>query len=139
MPATRIKRTATHSPAPAHVIGVLVVDDDELVRIMLRSGLERNGFAVWLAAGADEAVAIYRNNRDRVSVVLLDVRMPDRDGPQVLRELRAVNPELRACFVSGDTGGYRAEELTAYGTDCLVAKPFLLNDRADTLRRVAAR
>jgi len=78
--------------------GVLVVDDEHMVRILLQLGLERNGFYVWLAADGREALELYEKNRQHVAVVLLDVRMPGMDGPQTLDALRALNPEVLVCF-----------------------------------------
>jgi CheY-like chemotaxis protein len=116
--------------------GVLVVDDGHLVRIMVQLGLERSGFDVWLATGGREAVQLYRKHRDRIAVVLLDVQMPGLDGPQTLEALREMNPEVRACFMSGNTGAYGPDELRQRGAACVIAKPFLLEDLANVLRRV---
>jgi CheY-like chemotaxis protein len=119
---------------PSDRPGVLVVDDDPSVRILVQLCLERNGFDVWLASGGRAAISLYRKHRDRIDVVLLDVRMPDLDGPKTLEALRALNPGVRACFMSGDTGTYRPEELWQYGAACLIAKPFRLEDLANVLR-----
>ena len=116
--------------------GVLVVDDEYLVRIMVQLGLERNGFGVWLASGGREAIELYRKHRDSIAVVLLDVRMPGLDGPQTLDALRELNPGVRACFMSGDTGAHEPEGLRQRGAACVIAKPFQLEDLANVLRRV---
>src|SRR5258707_543209 len=68
--------------------GVLVVDDEHLVRIMVQLGLEQNGFEVWPASNGRKAVRLYRTHRESIGVVLLDVRMPGLDGPQTLEALR---------------------------------------------------
>ena len=70
--------------------GVLVVDDDHLVRVLAQMGLERDGFEVWLAANGREAIDLYRTHRKDISVVLLDVCMPDLDGPHTLDALRTL-------------------------------------------------
>jgi len=117
--------------------GVLVVDDEHLVRIMVQLGLERNGFDVWLAPNGREAVDLYRAHREEIAVVLLDVRMPGLDGPRTLDALRELNPEVLACFMSGDTGDYNPEELRHHGAAHIIAKPFLLDDLANILRLLA--
>jgi CheY-like chemotaxis protein len=116
---------------------VLVVDDDPSVRILVQLCLERNGFDVWLATGGRGAIPLYQKHRDRIDIVLLDVRMPDLDGPQTLAALRALNPGIRACFMSGDTGAYRPEDLGQYGAAYFIAKPFRLGDLANVLRSMA--
>jgi CheY-like chemotaxis protein len=116
--------------------GVLVVDDDHFVRHLVQLGLERDGFEVWLAAGGREAIRLYRQHRESSGVVLLDVRMPGLDGLQTLEALRELNPEVRACFMSGDMGDYGSEGLRQRGAARLIPKPFLLGDLANVLRLV---
>jgi CheY-like chemotaxis protein len=111
-----------------------VVDDEHLVRIMVQLGLERNGFDVWLASDGREAINLYRKYRGRIAVVLLDVRMPGLDGPQTLDALRELNPEVPACFMSGNTGAYDPEELRRRGAASFIAKPFRLEQLAHVLR-----
>jgi CheY-like chemotaxis protein len=110
-----------------------VVDDEHLVRIMVQLGLERNGFDVWLASDGREAIRLYRKHRGRIAVVLLDVCMPGLDGPRTLDALRELNPEVPACFMSGNTGAYDPEELRRRGAASVIAKPFRLDQLASVL------
>src|SRR5262249_48257054 len=103
---------------------ILVVDDDAMMRMLLEMGLRQQGFDVCVAASGDEAVALYRNGQPNIDLVLLDVRMPGLDGPQTLAVLRQQNPDVRCCFVSGDTGGYNPAELLAMGVADVIEKPF---------------
>ena len=112
--------TRPHSPPPT----VLVVDDEATVLALLAAALGRAGFAVRTAGGGEAAVEAYR--RGGIDLVLLDVRMPAPwNGPATLRALQAVRPDVRAAFMSGDTGGYTADELRAAGAARVFAKPFL--------------
>jgi len=117
--------------------GVLVVDDDRLVRLMVQLGLERNGFDVWLAPNGRAAIDQYREQQERIAVVLLDVCMPGLDGPATLDALRALNADVQACFMSGDLGKYEPEELLQRGAAQVIAKPFQLDHLADILRLLA--
>jgi CheY-like chemotaxis protein len=92
---------------------------------------------VWLASNGVEAIEIYRTHRERIAVILLDVRMPDRDGPQTLDTLRELNPAVPACFMTGDGGDYAAEDLIRRGASYVTDKPFVLNDLARLLRHLA--
>ena len=116
--------------------GVLVVDDEHLVRIVVQLGLERKGFEVWTASDGREAIELYREHQDSIAVVLLDVRMPGLDRPQTLEAMRELNPDVRACFMSADTGDYEPGGLRQRGAACVIAKPFLLEDLANVLRQV---
>jgi CheY-like chemotaxis protein len=139
-PPTATGRAAeSESPPrqPPERPGVLVVDDEHLVRIMVQLGLERSGFDVWLASSGREALQLYREHRDCIAVVLLDVRMPGLDGPATLSALREMNPAVRACFMSGNMGDYEPEDLRRRGGDQVITKPFLLSDLAKVLRKLA--
>src|SRR6266511_1810436 len=81
--------------APARHPGVLVVDDDALLRTLLYEVLRQEGFAVWTAANGFEALTLYDLQRGAIDLVLLDVNMPGRDGPETLAALRRRGPVYR--------------------------------------------
>jgi DNA-binding response OmpR family regulator len=118
--------------------GVLVVDDEELLRGLLSIGLRQHCFAVWVAADGDEALELYWQHRESIHVVLLDVRMPGRDGPQTLSALKEVQPRIRVCFMSGDLGGYTEEGLLDLGAATVIRKPFHLAEVARVLVGLAS-
>lgn len=115
--------------------GILVVDDDRLLREMIGRALKSDGFAVWSAANGNEAISLYREHIGQIDAVLLDVCMIGLDGPQTLDALRQVNSKVAACFMSGSLGTYRREDLTtANGAARVFDKPFHLDDLLAALR-----
>jgi CheY-like chemotaxis protein len=116
--------------------GVLVVDDEAAIRAMLRSGLHLFGLPVWSAGSGPEALAVYREHAGAIGAALLDVLLPGQDGPQTLQALRALDPKLPCCFMSGHTGRYTEEDLLALGAARVFRKPFHLDDLAYTLRQL---
>jgi FixJ family two-component response regulator len=106
----------------AHRPTVLVIDDDSAVRHVLGALVERNGYSVHLARGCDDGVRLYDRHRDEIAAVVLDVRMPGKDGPRTLTELRERNPDLPCVFVSGYTDAYAQGELEGRGA-VVLAKP----------------
>jgi DNA-binding response OmpR family regulator len=116
--------------------GVLVVDDEPQIRRLLDLILTREGFTVWTASGGREAAELYRQYRDRIRAVLLDVHMPEMDGLRTLSALRKVNPQVRAVFVSGNTGDHDVETLLSMGASGVVHKPFDLKELTGAVGRL---
>lgn len=110
----------TQSPAPRRA--VLVIDDDPAVRAVLGAMVEQSGFPVILAGGGDEGVGLYGRHRGEVAVVVLDVQMPWKDGPQTLAELRALDPTLSCVFVTGYSPNHTFAELADLGA-VVLSKP----------------
>jgi DNA-binding NtrC family response regulator len=120
---------------PSSRIHLLVVDDERAIVEMLRIGLERQGFSVWSATGAQEALDLYRQHAATIPLALLDVRIPELDGPALLGELQQLNPALTCCFMSGSTEPYTEAELIKRGAIRVFPKPFSVAEVAAFLRQ----
>jgi len=131
-------QVAVHPPDGTRPLGILIVDDEDPVRRILGLGLQAQGFAVWLAPDTSTAVELYLGHHDEIDVVLLDVRMPDRDGPETLAALREIDPNITCCFMSGDTGDYTQEDLLDFGVVAVFQKPFRLRELARQLTEIAS-
>jgi CheY-like chemotaxis protein len=119
-------------------VGVLIADDDPVVRDAIRRGLVGRGFAVWVCADGREAVNAYRTNAAQIDVVLLDVHMPILDGPAASTELRAIDPAIRICFMTGDAGDQARHRLMEHAAAFVFCKPFTsIGDVANTLAGIA--
>jgi CheY-like chemotaxis protein len=118
--------------------GILIADDESAILDFLRRGLSLYGFTVWTAKNGKEAIEIYRANRQAIAAVLLDVLMPDQDGPSTLGVLRTIDPDLRCCFMSGDLGQHTQEELLAAGASHMLFKPFPLSEVAQVLQMMVS-
>jgi CheY-like chemotaxis protein len=103
---------------------ILVVEDDKGVRDMLIHALPQYGFFVRSAASGQEAIEVFQRHHDTIKIVLMDVQMAELDGPQTLAALKAIDPDVRCCFMSGHTGKYTNEDLLEMGVTCVLAKPF---------------
>ncbi len=117
--------------------GVLVADDNEFIRAILDAGVRASGLTVWLAASGNEAVTCYHENRAEIDVLLLDVCMPDCDGPEALAAIRALAPTVPCCFMSSDLGHYTEEYLLGLGAVTVFQKPFRLPEMVGHLVRLA--
>src|ERR1700730_17777808 len=116
--------------------GVLVADDDPRVRFPSGAAPRGQGSRVWLPASGREALQLYQQHHEAVSLVLLDVHMPGLDGPWTLIALRRLNPRLRCCFMSGQGGDYTVEDLDALGCARFFQKPFDLPELRSAVRQL---
>ena len=92
----------------AHPDSVLLVDDDPMVRMLVKSALVQRGLDVTDAVGGRDALAKFRARRP--DIVLLDAMMPDMDGFQTCRELRALPGRLTAAEAATRAAAAAAEE-----------------------------
>jgi len=118
--------------------GILVVEDDDAIRTMLQKALPPFGYAVWTTGSGEEAVELYRQCRQDVDLVLLDVQMPVLDGPETLVRLRQLNPALCCCFFTGGLGHYTVNDLLILGAARVLRKPISLSDATALFRQLLA-
>jgi DNA-binding NtrC family response regulator len=116
--------------------GIMVVDDDPVVLNLLQVWLPRLGFNVWSADGGHAGLVTYERHRDRIDLVLLDIRMPVLDGPATLRELRRLDGNVTCCFMTGHSGLYTPDALRDLGAVAVFEKPFDFAELDRSLRRI---
>jgi signal transduction histidine kinase/CheY-like chemotaxis protein len=110
--------------------GWLVVDDDDMVRLLLQHQLGLAGRAVLPAASGAEALAIYRSHAARIDGVILDLNLGDLTGAQVFQQLREMDPQVRVIIATGDPQHPEVASLAAQGGCGVLAKPFRLEELA---------
>jgi PAS domain S-box-containing protein len=114
---------------------ILVVDDDESIRTIASTILERHGYRVQTAANGAEAVALYRKRAAEISVVLTDMAMPVMDGAAAVAALKAINPGLRIVCCSGLASGTDLAMVQALGVRHFVPKPYTAETILATIRK----
>jgi CheY-like chemotaxis protein len=102
---------------------VLVVDDDEAVLELAREVLASAGFAVVAVASGAAAIEELRA-APAVQAVVLDLAMPDMDGPALAGHLRALRPDLALVLVTGFDAAHAVERFAAHPVDAFVRKPW---------------
>ena len=113
------------SPVPTPGAGtILVVDDEEVVRKVARSSLERYGYTVLLANNGREALEIYRGLYYSVSIVILDLTMPRMSGEETLANLIAINPRAKILLISGFDETETLGRFAGKGLAGFLQKPF---------------
>jgi CheY-like chemotaxis protein len=96
----------TMESAPATIGGtetILVAEDDADARKTTRNILENFGYTILEAVDGEDAVRVFKENRDTVKLLLLDVIMPKKNGKEAYEEIRKLHPRVKALFISGYT------------------------------------
>ena len=113
---------------------VLVVEDDESLRMLCRINLELENYRVLEAETVDRATALV--SAERIDVVLLDLHVGERHGTELLPVLRAECPDAAVCLLSGTSEVDPPDE---EGVDEFIRKPFELDVLTETVARLASR
>ncbi len=106
------------------MIKILVVDDEEGVRISLKKVLQKDGYEIMLAENGLNAVDIVRKHTSEIETVICDFRMPGLDGLETLMEIGKLNPEIIKVILTGYATLDRAIESVNAGIDGFLTKPF---------------
>jgi CheY-like chemotaxis protein len=80
---------------------ILVVDDEQMVRKMLKKALERHGYTVLMADGGSAAIDVFRRHPGEIALVVLDLSMPHMSGEEALAELVKIRPQVKVVVSSG--------------------------------------
>jgi signal transduction histidine kinase/CheY-like chemotaxis protein len=119
--------------------GVLVIEDDPLVRAVVVRGLRSAGYLVLVATNGAEGLEVGRQALDRIQLVVTDVVMPNLGGRSAVEALRRLKPSLRALFVSG----YSQDAFEAYDAGVeglqLLPKPFTRSALLARVRQILDR
>ncbi len=114
---------------------VLVLDDDDFLRSIITERLSRSGFAVTGVTSVAEARA--EIHREAPDIALLDVKLPDGEGYDVIRRLNARLPGAKTVIVTGlIPSEVHLQEMALSGIADVVQKPFTLKEMEARLRRI---
>lgn len=112
---------------------ILVVEDEELLLDLVRNLLEDKGYRVMTASDGIEAVEVYRDHKDQIDLVLMDIGLPGLEGREVLTNLKEVNPNVLVILASGYIDPQMKSELLKAGAKHFVQKPYV---PAEILKRI---
>ncbi len=113
---------------------ILIVDDEKMQREMLQGFLEKQGYKVLTASGGREALQIFRSAP--VQLLLIDHRMEDMNGDEVLEKIRAASPLVRAIMITAYGNVTTAVKVMQLGADDFLEKPVDLTELLEKIRRI---
>ena len=118
-------------------LNILVVDDDEDIRLILKEVLSLPGYNVYTASGGLEAINMI--NEVAFSIVLTDISMPGVDGVEVTRKFKEANSDTTIIAITGHSSIESALAVLEEGAYDYITKPFNIDEVKVTVRRAAER
>jgi len=113
---------------------ILLVDDDALLRRSLAFNLEQADYRVSTCANAEDALALIV--RDRPDLVLLDIKLPDMDGMEILKILREKRPEVCVIVMTGYSTMSNAVQAMKLGAADYLSKPFTDDELMEAIEKI---
>ena len=118
----KVRERIFQSPIGQEKKSLLIVDDEEGVRRVLREFFKRKRFDVFEAESGEQALQLIRSKN--VSVVLLDMKMPGMDGLETLKKLLEINPKIGVVMATAVQDDEKIKEAIGLGAYSYVLKPF---------------
>ncbi|MGE5254790.1 MAG: response regulator [Planctomycetaceae bacterium] len=115
---------------------ILLVDDEETIIEVMEKALLLTGYKVFVARGGEEALEVFKKNRERIDIVILDMIMPGMGGGKVFDSLRALHPGVKVVLSSGYSIDGEASQIMARGCNGFIQKPFGIRELSQKIREV---
>ncbi|HAJ63141.1 MAG TPA: hybrid sensor histidine kinase/response regulator [Cyanobacteria bacterium UBA8543] len=115
---------------------ILVVDDEAPIRDISKAVLETYNYQAITASDGIEAIALYAEHQQEISVVLADMMMPEMDGLTTIRMLQRINPEVKIIAVSGLAQRDKLDDAADTGVKTFLSKPFTTKELLTTLNEI---
>ena len=118
-PPTREEAGATHGSGR-----ILLVDDEEIIRVTGKHLLQEIGYSVILASNGLGAVEVFQESHDEIDLVLMDMVMPVMDGREAIEKLREIDQNCKIIIASGFPNGQQGKQLEDSGIKGFIQKPY---------------
>ncbi|ARV59401.1 histidine kinase [Nostocales cyanobacterium HT-58-2] len=115
---------------------ILVVDDEAAILEITKTSLEDYNYKVLTASNGIEAIALYAQHQEKISLVLMDMMMPSLDGLTAIRILQEMNPKIKIIAISGIARDDQFVEAANAGVDAFLRKPYNIYDLAYAIHNV---
>ena len=115
---------------------VLLVDDEEVILTVTREILENLGYLVLSASNGQEAISLFRQKNKEISIIILDMIMPDLKGSQTYDLLKEIDPGVKVLLSSGYSIDGQATQLIERGCKAFIQKPYTVLELSQKMREV---
>lgn len=115
---------------------ILLTDDEENILEVSQDILEAMGYRVFTAGDGNEAIEVYKKNRNDIDIVLLDIVMPNMGGGKVYDRMKEINPDIKVLLLSGYSIDGEARKILERGCNGFIQKPFDIKELSAKLREI---
>ncbi len=115
---------------------VLLVDDEKMITEVGQNMLERMDLKVFTANSGAEAINVYKNNKEKIDMVIMDLKMPDMDGGETYDRLKQVDPDVKVLLASGYGTKKQVDRILKRGCNGFIKKPFNIKDLCKKVKDV---
>jgi len=115
---------------------ILLVDDETAICEITKTSLEIYNYKVITANDGIEAIALYAQHKNEISVVLMDMMMPVMDGPTTIRTLQKIKPQAKIIAISGLASSDKVSVAKSAGAKAFLSKPYTAQELLKTIREV---
>ncbi|MGH1394832.1 MAG: response regulator, partial [Trichormus sp.] len=139
LPAQEAKETVEEAEiqlSPGNGELILVVDDEDTIRDITKTSLESHNYKAITASDGIEAIALYAEYQEKISVVLTDMVMPSMDGLTTIRTLQKINPQVKIIAVSGLATSDKVNAAQNIGIQAFLPKPYTAKQLLQTISTV---
>lgn len=105
---------------------ILIIDDEEIIRMATTAMLEEYGYEVITAVSGDEGIEVFGKFADTIKLVILDLAMPGKTGKETYIDLKKIEPGVKVLLASGYQQDEQVNELLRLGVNGFIQKPFSL-------------
>jgi DNA-binding NtrC family response regulator len=115
---------------------ILIVDDEKVVLDIEGLMLKKMGFNILKANSSEKACQLYKDKKDDIELVILDMIMPGDNGAVTYKKLKQINSEIKVLISSGFWKDLNVKEILSNGQNSFIQKPFKfdeLNKKIDSL------
>jgi len=115
---------------------ILLVDDEKMIIGVGKQMINKLGYDVLTAGGGKEAIEIYKENQDKIDLVVLDMIMPVMGGGKTFEKLKEIDSNVRVLLSSGYSLNSQASEIMGKGCASFIQKPFYMKELSQKIAEI---
>ncbi|WP_445635985.1 histidine kinase [Nostoc sp. DSM 114161] len=115
---------------------ILIVDDEAAILEITKTSLEDHNYKSLTASNGIEAISLYAEHKNTISIVLMDMMMPSMDGLTTIRILQQMNRQVKVIGISGMTSNSQLAEVTEAGINVFLRKPYTFHELLRSINNV---